>query len=711
MIKIKIDCQSAHKLNTPTIVAGAVNFVYLEAEFSPDWEGLGKTFIFRNGDKAIEVVSKENRVAVPHEVLCEGTLSVGVKGIQLSEDGNKVTVKATHDILSYEVIPCISEDGVSNTSNPTPDVLEQIRALYENTSNLANIPIAKGAAESSAVMCDVYANKAVSEYSVAGGCNSKAGFKGYYITAVDIPSKIIYLSETKPDKAPILDKGAVDINFKTPEYEAGDIFSVNAYWKHPLCSEIKAISNNTIIYGTQIELPDFNKADEAILWVPAKAHIGAAEFGTGAASFGEDNSAAGRSAFCAGRDNTAGGHYGFAAGRLNTVGHTCSAMGQQNSVIGEHSSGFGLKNSAGGNHHFVCGRANTVKGETNYAQGAENTVSGGIYNHAEGQKNTVNGTNHHVEGNSNKVSGSYGHHVAGYSNTAQGDVNTVSGLGNTVKGVRQHVSGQQNNVSGEIHTVMGLQNTVSGSYHTVGGHSNNVSGLNNHVFGAQNVTSANNQFVIGKYNANEPDKAFIVGGGSPSARKNIFTVDNSGNAVFAGNISSANISSLENSIKSLSDYSDTYLYTFDNYRAVEKNIHACVGATLSCSERALKVISTSADPNIIHYFPSYLDGTVYPYIKLRYRTHLYPTTATVDAKIYFANKDSSFNEGMVKWLTITDDGEWHDIIIDMSTLSSWNDSVTALRLDIPNVSQDGGIVYIKYIGLFHDESEAYSFNV
>lgn len=631
-----------------------------------------------------------------------------------------------------------------------------ITETYAKKNELSeSIVLEKGDGENSVVQSNAE-SQAISEYAVAMGNTNISGVKGYYIMSVDPDAKKIYLSETKGDTPEMSTTDNTDISFQTPGYDVGDEFTIINNFKFPFCSKISAISNNVVTYETDLPFTEFvsdTGSDGHAFWVPTKPDVGVVDFGVSATSFGESNTVSGRSGFAAGRGNVIGGHYGIALGRINKVGHACVALGQGNKVIGEYSTGSGSNNTVTGDQHFVSGAENTVSGEGHTVTGMGNQANGGVYSSTVGRSNKMTTTNysfvsgfgneitgdnvadnmdsHHVSGNYNKVegatntvsgygntvsgkrhivsgqgntvSGEYGHHVAGYGNTVEGDVNTVSGLGHTVKGVRQHVSGLENDVSGEIHAVSGHNNTVSGSYHTVGGYHNVVSGQNNTVFGAHNIAQGN-QTVLGSYNVQDPDKVLIVGNGVYSSgeeyRSNCFTVDKQGNAVFAGNVSSPNIALIE----------DDYLYTFDNYRAVQRHIHGVTGATLSCYDRCLKVTSSTADPNLIHNFTSPLNGSAYPYIKIRYRTDT-SSASTVDAKIYFSTTASSFNESMVKWFPITDDGEWHDAVIDMSTLTSWNNSVTALRFDIPNVSTEGGIVLIKYIGLFHDYDEAESFNL
>ena len=81
--------------------------------------------------------------------------------------------------------------------------------------------------------------------------------------------------------------------------------------------------------------------------------------------------------------------------------------------------------------------------------------------------------------------------------------------------------------------------TVGSSYSShAEGYSTEASGNQSHAEGYYTIASGDNQHVSGKYNVEDDDSeyAVIVGGGTSTTTKNIYTLDWSGNAYFAGDL-------------------------------------------------------------------------------------------------------------------------------------------------------------------------------
>ena len=137
---------------------------------------------------------------------------------------------------------------------------------------------------------------------------------------------------------------------------------------------------------------------------------------------------------------------------------------------------------------------NIASGNYSHAEGSGTVASGG-YSHAEGYNCISSGTRSHAEGYNTKASNA-GSHSEGYYTTASGNFGT-------------HAEG----------------------YNTI------ASGNASHAQGWGTKASSDYQHVEGKYNVEDTDDTYvhIVGwGASDTARKNIHTIDTSGNAVFAG---------------------------------------------------------------------------------------------------------------------------------------------------------------------------------
>lgn len=177
-----------------------------------------------------------------------------------------------------------------------------------------------------------------------------------------------------------------------------------------------------------------------------------------------------------------------------------------------------------------------------------------------GLSNTISSvTGYIVNGNGNTLENGSDIFVNGDGNNIGGSANSVSGMGNTVTGgLANSVSGTSNAATnGNGSSVFGYQNKVNGAqYSYIGGSENKIveegnkyavfmHGAKNEclgssagaVFGAGNILKGNAQFVTGQYSAEDESKVFIVGWGSSEIyRKNIYTIDHDGNAVFTGNV-------------------------------------------------------------------------------------------------------------------------------------------------------------------------------
>lgn len=90
MIHVSIRERSAAAKATEPITAGSVG---MEARFrfSEDWEGLGRTAVFRGSGQSVDAALLSDRCTVPHEVLrsAGGRLKIGVYGS--GDQGQRVT--------------------------------------------------------------------------------------------------------------------------------------------------------------------------------------------------------------------------------------------------------------------------------------------------------------------------------------------------------------------------------------------------------------------------------------------------------------------------------------------------------------------------------------------------------------------------------------------------------------------------------------------
>ena len=185
-----------------------------------------------------------------------------------------------------------------------------------------------------------------------------------------------------------------------------------------------------------------------------------------------------------------------------------------------------------------------------------NNIASGLYSHAEGKNTTASGESSHAEGNSTTASGNRSH-AEGYSTTASGDKSHAEGQTTTASSHNSHAEGENTTASGKSSHAEGTFSKASGdSSHAEGGvttasgnsshaegYSTTAFGDYSHAEGTGTLASSSNQHVQGRYNVEDTEGKYvhIVGWGTgSSARKNIHTIDTSGNAVFAGKVTVQN---------------------------------------------------------------------------------------------------------------------------------------------------------------------------
>lgn len=113
----------------------------------------------------------------------------------------------------------------------------------------------------------------------------------------------------------------------------------------------------------------------------------------------------------------------------------------------------------------------------------------------------------------------------GHSTTASGYASHAEGDGTTASREHSHAEGSTTTASGFCSHAEGSETTASGFYSHAEGHGTIAASSEQHVQGAWNVEDSNDVY------------AHIIGGGISNAnRKNIHTVDWSGNAWYAGTV-------------------------------------------------------------------------------------------------------------------------------------------------------------------------------
>jgi hypothetical protein len=383
-------------------------------------------------------------------------------------------------------------------------------------------------------------------------------------------------------------------------------------------------------------------------------------------------------AFAAGDGNTASGRNSVALGGGNTTTKPAAVgIGAQNEVLTENSVAVGALNKVSTNNGIVAlGYGNNVSGGYSIGVGKNNTVTGNGSG-ALGLNNEISSSSTFALGDRNKIAGDFGAIIGSFNEIKKGTGNFISGVYNTVE-------------NGSHASVLGSFNKANATYQTV----------------------------IGKYNKPDASKIFIVGGGTgtdEAARKNIFTVDYSGNIITPGSITSSTTTDLYQKI-------DDYIYTFENYRKIENFASTINGVTLSCKNMKLVATSTKTDTNITHiYDKKRLNGSIYKFIKIKFKT----TAVDPTSCMYFDTNSVGYNSAAtidgqtyraIQYFTLTNNGDGtYTGIANLSDNKIWTTSDTtggikSIRFDIPNSSAIGDITEIEYIGIFATQEEANSYD-
>lgn len=236
---------------------------------------------------------------------------------------------------------------------------------------------------------------------------------------------------------------------------------------------------------------------------------------TTTAIFGNKNTVDSINGFVYGLTNTLGGQQSLVGGQNNTnIGINSGVIGSGNNNEGEASVVFGLDNTNTGKGSLISGQSNSANGGRIIVVGKENTVKGTTHGTAVfGYKNTIEASNDHdnalnaavlCSGRNNKVNAS-----ASISIVSGGD-NTLNGKGNAI---------------------FGEQNTIAHNYSFISGHNCSTTSNYQRIFGKFNNTTNSSNYID-----------IVAWGGDNNSRKNLYTLDKSGNATFTGMVLCSNVS-------------------------------------------------------------------------------------------------------------------------------------------------------------------------
>lgn len=248
------------------------------------------------------------------------------------------------------------------------------------------------------------------------------------------------------------------------------------------------------------------------------------------AASGGNSHAEGESTQASEKNSHAEGYESKALGKqCHAEGYSCIAG---DSALKYHAHAEGYQTKAVGNASHSEGEQTIASGDYSHAEGS-NTTAGSSYSHAEGYRTLSGGAKSHSEGDSAYAIGDSSH--------AEGD-------NSKAMGVASHTEG--------FHTQAGESSSATGAH--AEGMWTKALGAYSHAEGYYTEARGVAQHVSGKYNAQDGGQyAVIVGGGmSESERKNIHTLDWTGNAYYAGDVrngAGVSLNSLKSAVDNLSD--------------------------------------------------------------------------------------------------------------------------------------------------------------
>ena len=182
------------------------------------------------------------------------------------------------------------------------------------------------------------------------------------------------------------------------------------------------------------------------------------------------------------------------------------------------------ENPTGAGRFAVGGRSVAATGNYSHAEG--NAVASGAYAHAEGS-GTASGDLSHAEGALTKSIARYSH---------------AEGFDTVANGENSHAEGYRTTANSNAHAEGNNTNAAGGSSHAEGDNTE-ARGVGSHAEGYATVATRDYSHVQGYGNVIDLAKKYvhIVGGGNGPVssgiyRRNLHTIDASGNAWFSGNV-------------------------------------------------------------------------------------------------------------------------------------------------------------------------------
>ena len=401
-----------------------------------------------------------------------------------------------------------------------------------------------------------YNTKALSKFSHSEGQGAETGYKAYRFSVLS--SDLIYIQrERHADNEAIIRTGEeiTDLYNELSQLMSNNtlhysLISTDNVFASVNTGEILSITNNFSEYedGAMNEWATIfiklsNSYDETgyhYISIVEYPEYGDTYIGDASHAEGINTKARGKAAHTEGYNTnalgTASHSEGYNTKATSAYSHT---EGQDTYTTGISSHAEGNSTGAEGNFSHAEGRNSIASSEAAHAEGG--STASGWYSHAEGQDTIAAEQHCHSEGYATRANG-YASHAEGQRTHANGNYSHSEGESTEANGYTSHAEGRNSIAAGEAAHAEG-KSTASGWYSHAEGWETEAKGSYSHAQGKGTIAEGDSQSVRGSYNYPSTNYVDIVGWGtSNSNRKNIYTLDRSGNAIFAGDVKAGEIS-------------------------------------------------------------------------------------------------------------------------------------------------------------------------
>jgi hypothetical protein len=232
------------------------------------------------------------------------------------------------------------------------------------------------------------------------------------------------------------------------------------------------------------------------------------------------------------------------------------------SVLGDNATAEGYQNAAVGDYSHAEGYGTLADG-WGYGAHAEglNTRSTGYFTHAEGINTSAAGEEPGVS----SIQDLGGAHAEGFGSMAWGEQSHAEGKNTRTAGLAAHAEGRGSSAGGEAAHAEGMDTDAVGQGSHAEGYGCQAIGNFSHAEGMYTNASGSVQHVFGQFNKSDRTNVEIVGWGTDttdSKRKNIRTLDQSGNMTIAGTLTQSSDAKLKTVEGEIPDVSDIHAVRF-----------------------------------------------------------------------------------------------------------------------------------------------------